>query len=101
MSIGISMSILGEAMKLKEGFILKKILDDYIVVPTGDNIVDFAVAVSLNESGAFLWGQLSEEKTIFELADALASEYNVSSEEVIGDVAEFAELLKTHDFLAQ
>ena len=88
-------------MKLKEGFILKKILDDYIVVPTGDNIVDFAVAVSLNESGAFLWGQLSEEKTIFELADALASEYNVSSEEVIGDVAEFAELLKTHDFLAQ
>ncbi|MBQ3118671.1 MAG: PqqD family protein [Clostridia bacterium] len=88
-------------MRLKEGFILKKILDDYIVVPTGDNIVDFAVAVSLNESGAFLWEQLSEEKTIFELADALASEYNVSSEEVIGDVAEFAELLKTHDFLAQ
>ncbi len=95
------MPILGEAMKLKEGFILKKILDDYIVVPTGDNIVDFAVAVSLNESGAFLWEQLSEEKTIFELADALALEYNVSSEEVIGDVAEFAELLKTHDFLAQ
>jgi hypothetical protein len=95
------MPILGETMKLKEGFILKKILDDYIVVPTGDNIVDFAVAVSLNESGAFLWEQLSEEKTIFELADALASEYNVSSEEVIGDVAEFAELLKTHDFLAQ
>ena len=88
-------------MRLKEGFILKKILDDYIVVPTGDNIVDFAVAVSLNESGAFLWNQLSEEKTIFELADALATEYNVSSEEVINDVAEFAELLKTHHFLAQ
>lgn len=88
-------------MRLKDGFILKKILDDYIVVPTGDNIVDFAVAVSLNESGAFLWEQLSEEKSIFELADALAVEYGVSSEEVIGDVVEFAELLKTHNFLAQ
>ncbi len=88
-------------MRLKDGFMLKKILDDYIVVPTGDNIVDFAVAVSLNESGAFLWEQLSKEKTIFELADALAAEYNVSSEEVIGDVAEFAELLKTHNFLAE
>ncbi len=88
-------------MRLKDGFMLKKILDDYIVVPTGDNIVDFAVAVSLNESGAFLWDQLSKEKTIFELADALAAEYNVSSEEVIGDVAEFAELLKTHNFLAE
>lgn len=88
-------------MKLKDGFMLKKILDDYIVVPTGDNIVDFAVAVSLNESGAFLWEQLSNERTIFELADALAAEYDVSSEDVIGDVAEFAELLKTHNFLAE
>ncbi len=88
-------------MKIKDGFILKKILDDYVVVPTGDNIVDFAVAVSLNESGAFLWEQLSEEKTIFELADALALEYGVTSEEVIDDVAEFVELLKTHSFLEQ
>lgn len=88
-------------MKLKDGFMLKKILDDYIVVPTGDNIVDFAVTVSLNESGAFLWEKLSKERTIFELADALAAEYDVSSEDVIGDVAEFAELLKTHNFLAE
>ena len=50
-------------MLLKKGFILKKILDDYMVVPTGDNIIDFSVAVSLNETGAFLWKQLENEKT--------------------------------------
>jgi len=88
-------------MKLKDGFMLKKILDDYIVVPTGDNIVDFAVAVSLNESGAFLWEQLSSEKSIYELAEALAKEYELTSEDVIGDVEEFAELLKTHSFLEE
>ncbi len=87
-------------MRLKDGFMLKKILDDYIVVPTGDNIVDFAVAVSLNETGAFLWQQLESEKSIEELADALASEYDITSEEVIDDVIEFAELLKTRNFLA-
>ena len=88
-------------MKLKDGFMLKKILDDYIVVPTGDNIVDFAVAVSLNETGAFLWQQLENEKTVYELADALAVEYDVTPDEVIGDVVEFADMLKTHNFLAQ
>ncbi|MBO5734175.1 MAG: PqqD family protein [Clostridia bacterium] len=88
-------------MKLKDGFMLKKILDDYIVVPTGDNIVDFAVAVSLNETGAFLWQQLESEKNIYELADALAAEYDVTPDEVIGDVVEFADMLKTHNFLAQ
>ena len=88
-------------MKLKEGFMLKKILYDYIVVPTGNNIVDFAVAVSLNETGAFLWHQLEEEKNVDELASALADEYGVSVQEVTPDVAEFIELLRTHNFLSE
>lgn len=88
-------------MKLKEGFILKKILDDYIVVPTGDNIVDFAVAVSLNETGAFLWHQLEQEKTAEDLISALAAEYEVEAEQVSADVTEFIEMLKKHGFLSE
>lgn len=88
-------------MLLKKGFMLKKILDDYIVVPTGDNMVDFAVAVSLNETGAFLWEQLESEKTFEELVKALSDEYGVSPDDVAGDVGEFVELLKKHNFLAE
>ena len=88
-------------MKLKEGFMLKKILDDYVVVPTGDNIVDFAVAISLNETGAFLWEQLKEDKTTSQLADALAEEYNVTADDVLADVEDFVDLLNTHNFLAE
>ncbi len=88
-------------MLLKQGFMLKKILDDYIVVPTGDNIVDFSVAVSLNETGAFLWKQLESEKTFEELVDALSCEYEVSPDDVKDDVDEFVKLLKTHNFLKE
>lgn len=88
-------------MQLREGFMLKKIIDDYIVVPTGNNIVDFAVAVSLNETGAFLWHQLEQEKTVDELSEALAAEYGVSAGDVAQDVVEFVELLKTHNFLSE
>ena len=70
-------------MLLKKGFILKKILDDYMVVPTGDNIIDFSVAVSLNETGAFLWKQLESEKTHEDLVLALSSEYGVLPEKVM------------------
>ena len=101
MAISIPMLIWRKAMKLKEGFMLKKILDDYIVVPTGDNIVDFAVAVSLNETGAFLWKELECEKTPEELAQALAAEYEITVDEVEADVKEFIDLLKAHNFLAQ
>ncbi len=89
-------------MRIKDGFLVKKILDDYLVVPTGDNIVDFAVVVSLNESGAYLWEQLTTEKTQAELVDALLSAYDIPERSMAeDDVSEFIALLKTRGFLEE
>ena len=88
-------------MKIKDGFLVKKIVDDYLVVPTGDNIVDFAVAVSLNESGAFLWEQLKSDRTKEDLVRALMAEYEaVDNATAEKDVVEFISLLKSHGFLS-
>lgn len=86
-------------MKIKQGFLLKNILDDYIVVPLGDNIVDFSVAVSLNETGAYLWQCLQNETDENALITALTAEYNVDTETAQTDVAEFLALLRQHQFL--
>lgn len=89
-------------MKIRDGFLLKQILGDYLVVPTGDNIVDFAAAVSLNESGSFLWKQLENDKSQTDLVDALVAEYELPDRSVAEtDVGEFISLLKTHGFLAE
>lgn len=82
-------------MKIKKGFILKEIAGSYVVVPIGDDMVDFSLMVTTNETGAFLWNCLSEDKTIPELVDALKSEYEgASDEELSADVEEFVALLK-------
>ena len=89
-------------MKIKDGFLVKKIVDDYLVVPTGDNIVDFAVAVSLNESGAFLWEQLKSDRTKEDLVRALMAEYEaVDNATAEKDVVEFISLLKSHGLLSE
>ena len=89
-------------MKIKDGLLVKKIVDDYLVVPTGDNIVDFAVAVSLNESGAFLWEQLKSDRTKEDLVRALMAEYEaVDNATAEKDVVEFISLLKSHGFLSE
>lgn len=88
-------------MKLKEGFIVKKIAGDYLVVPTGDNIVDFAVAVSLNETGAFLWEQLKDETTVEKLAEALSKEYEIDKETAKTDALDYVNLLKSHGFIEE
>ena len=50
-------------MKIKDGFILKEMAGSWVVVPVGENMVNFQMMMTLNESGAFLWNQLAEEKT--------------------------------------
>ena len=89
-------------MRIKEGFIVRKIVDDYIVVPTGDNIVDFAVAVSLNESGAFLWDLLKEETDEGALVQTLMQEFEgVDEETAKADVSEFISMLRENGFLEE
>ncbi len=89
-------------MKIKAGFIVRKIIDDYIVVPTGDNIVDFAVAVSLNESGAFLWDILKEETEEAALVQALMQEFEgVDEETAKADVSEFVSMVRENSFLEE
>jgi len=80
-------------LKIKSEFILREIMGSYIVVPTGENLVDFKVMLTLNETSAFLWNLLQEEKTFDEVVYELISEYNVDEQTARQDVEEFIKLL--------
>ena len=47
-------------MKIKEGFIIKKLGIGYIVVTVGDASKDFNGVIRLNETGAFLWQSIQD-----------------------------------------
>ena len=42
-------------MKIKQGFILHRIGDDYIIMQDGSSNVDFSKVISLNQTSAMLW----------------------------------------------
>ncbi len=76
-------------MKIKDGFELKEIAENYVVIPTQQNVVDFSSMIMLNEVSAFLWLQLLEEKTEQDLLNAVLKEYDVDKETAAGDVKIF------------
>ena len=80
-------------MKINPGFALKDIAGSYVVVPVGDNLVDFSAMITLNETGAFLWNLLKEDVTLEELADEMCKEYEVSKEDALADAKAFTETL--------
>ena len=87
-------------MKIAEGFVLKNIAGTNVVVPLGDNTVSFKAIITLNETGAFLWEQLSTEKTPDDLLNAMLSEYAVDEATAKADIIEFVENLKKANLLA-
>lgn len=86
-------------MRVKEGFIVKNVADTYAVVPVGDNLVDFGAMLTLNETGAFLWKCLENDITSEQLCEALMSEYNVDKATAQHDIAEFLNILDSHEIL--
>ncbi len=73
-------------MKIKEGFVLRKIADEYIVMPTGSNIASFDGAVALNEVSAFLFEKLCNAVSKEDLLIALLDEYEVDKETAERDI---------------
>ena len=86
-------------MKVKEGFILRSMGEDHLVVPVGAATVDFRCIITLNDSGAFLWEQLQNERTEQELVEALLGEYDVTEDVAARDVAVFVDNLRKAELL--
>lgn len=87
-------------MKIKDGFVLRNICDEYIVVAVGRQTLDFKGLIKLNETGAFLWEQLKNERSEEELLTALRAEYAVDEATAKADIAAFLASLKEAALLA-
>ena len=86
-------------LKLKEGFILRQIGGDTMVIPSGDEL-DLNMMITLNESGAFLWERLQEGTTEEALLEATMAAYNAEEAEAKAYITEFVEKLNEYGFLA-
>ncbi|MDF2608761.1 MAG: hypothetical protein K0R92_235 [Lachnospiraceae bacterium] len=88
-------------MRIKSGYILRKIAGSDMVVPVGSNIADFNGIISLNESAAFLWRHLTEGVELPRLVAVLAEEYNISKEQAQVDTENFIAGLQQANILME
>lgn len=80
-------------MKIKEGFILRKICGEYVVVGEGLAQVNFNKMLSLNASAAYLWEQVAgKEFTSEDLVRLLLDKYEVSAEQAAADVQKLLDI---------
>lgn len=72
-------------MKIKDGFVLRRVLDEAIVVASGEASKSFHGMIKLNDSAADIWGWISENLSETEISAKLAEKYELAPEKAAED----------------
>jgi len=82
-------------IKIKKGFILKKMNNMNIVVPIGEAAKSFNGIITLNGSGAFLFNTLKDGATEEMLINKMLEEYEIDEVVAQNEVTNFLEKCKS------
>ena len=86
-------------MKIKDSYVLRNVAGENLIVPVGGNNINFNSAMTLNETGAFLWQLLTADTTRDALIDAMIKEYAIDTDTAAKDIDLFIASLKEHSIL--
>lgn len=80
-------------MKIKKGFQLQNVCGEHIIIPAGEENIDFSQIISLNPTAAYLWENIADREsfTIEEMAQLLLDEYEVEEDIALEDCKLIAE----------
>ncbi len=85
--------------KIKDGFIVRKIGNQFMAVPVGSRTSEVHGIIALSESGVLLWSALESGADEAALADILTEHYEVEPSVAMEDVKKFLDGLQNQGVL--
>ncbi len=86
-------------MKAKSGFVLRNVVGEHILMPTGDNIGVFKGTLLMNDVAALVWEKLSNPVSREDLLRAILDEYEVEESAAAADLDALLEKLRSFDVI--
>lgn len=86
-------------MKLKYDFIVREIVDDYVLIPMGESALEYSGFLTTNEVGATIMEELKIHRTEEELLKKILEEYDVDEATAKNDMNEFLNLLRKENLI--
>lgn len=74
-------------MKIKNGFELRDVCGENVIIAVGIETIDFSKVISANDSAAFIWKTfLGKDFSAEDITDAICKEYDIEREIASKDV---------------
>lgn len=88
-------------MKIKDGYILKKVAGENIVIATGEARLSFNGIITFNEVGAEVFARLDGTRTLEEIVNEIVLLYDAPREVIEADIIKLIEKMKNHGLLEE
>lgn len=86
-------------MKIKKGFVMRRVMGNYVVVAVGEASKKFRGMIKLNETAAEVWKGIDKGLSKLEICDAICEEYEVERDVVERDVEKVVGELVANGFV--
>ena len=86
-------------MKIKKGFVLRRVMGNYVVVAVGEASRSFRGMIKLNDTAAAVWKGIEKGLSASEICDAICEEYDVERSVALADVEKVVFELTKNGFI--
>ena len=86
-------------MRIKNGFVLREVAGQIMVIATGEASKDFHGMIKLNITGKVIWLALQEGLSEEDIAKRLQEQFDVDSETALRDTHAFLQQMEDMGFL--
>jgi len=86
-------------MKIKEDYVLRSVSGQHVVVPTGEEAINFNGIISLNETGKFLFERLQEGRDKETLIQEFQEAYDIDENTAKEDIDDFLRVIRENNLL--
>lgn len=86
-------------MRIKNGFVLREVVGQIMVIATGEASKDFHGMIKLNGTGKVIWLALQEGLSEEDIAKRLQEEFDVDFEKALQDTQAFLQQMEDKGFL--
>ena len=86
-------------MKIKEGFVIRKVMGNNVVIATGAASKNFHGMVKLNDTAAEIWGYISDGMETDAICEKMLEKYDVDETLLRSDVEKTIKTLAEQGFV--
>jgi hypothetical protein len=75
--------------RIKSKFVARQVAEELVIVPLSGNVAQMNELFTLNETGKFIWENVSEDKTSSQISALMTAEFDIDEQTAQRDVETF------------